>query len=111
MNGLIKVGFCAIIGLTISACASTPTASDAKVTEAKTALKEQTSDVTERKTAKITTSDGSEKVCKRTQQTGTRFTKKVCMTQDEWDNIAASSKQTASEVQRRSAQQSNPTGN
>lgn len=110
MNTLFKIGCATVICIGMSACATAPKPSDATYTEAKAALVDQTSDVTEWKTATVTTSSGAEKVCKRTQQSGTRFTKKVCMTQAEWDQIAEESKRTASEVQRRSGQQSNPTG-
>ena len=110
MNAFYKIGCAAFVCLSISACTSTSTTKNAEKAAAKQSLDEKTADVTETKTATLTTTDGSVKVCKRTQQTGSRFKTKVCMTKAEWDAISEKSRKTTGGVQRRSGQQSNPTG-
>jgi len=110
MNKLIKLSSIFCLGLAISACATAPATSNVGPVTAKTSLGEQTKDVTEWKTAKITVSDGTERVCKRIQQPATRFTKKVCRTQAEWDRLSDAAKNLASKIQRGGALQGNGGG-
>ena len=109
MSNIIKVGAISVMGFILVGCA-TSNVTDQELATSKTSLAAQTEDVSEWKTAAVKVSDGTEKVCKRTEQTGTRFKKKVCMTQAEWDNLAAQSQRASSEAQRRSGAQSNRTG-
>ena len=115
MNVFFKVICVSVISFGISACATNTAVQEAQSkegqsTQTKTTLAEQTADVTEWRSATVKVADGTEKVCKRTQQTGTRFKKKICLTQEQWDGMADASKRSASEVQRRSGTQSNPGG-
>jgi hypothetical protein len=109
--GSAKIGFVLCFGVMMTACSTVPASSNTDVVTSKAALVEQTKDVKEWKAATVKVSDGSEKICKRTQQTGTRFTKKVCMTQAEWDNMAEASKRVTSSAQQRSAIQGPRQGN
>lgn len=46
--------------------------------------------------------DPNEEVCRRVKQTTTRFTKKVCMTRQQWADMASNAKKNTSELQQRS---------
>lgn len=50
----------------------------------------------------------SKKVCKKFRPTGTRFSKKVCMTQHRWDELKKNAQDLARNSQRLSLQQSRP---
>lgn len=103
MINIIKTGLISISILAVSACATstTPKNTETQVNAPKT----ETTIVSKPAiVAKVDNAiDGEKKICKRSVPTGSRFTKKICMTKNEWDAIRETARQSTQDFQRKGA--------
>ena len=97
------VALCAGAILSLAACAATPKSEEA-VTYAEPQNNTEkailaANDLTASKT--ITKSEDGEVKCKFEPVVGSKFRRKICMTQDQWDQMADESRKRTGDIQRR----------
>ncbi len=79
----VKIGVAISATALLIACATT----DSEKTTASNIKADATNSEPSEKTEDTKTADASKKICRRQAITGSRFKKKICHTQDEWDKI------------------------
>ena len=108
-----RVALCAGAMIALAACAATPKSSEmatAKSSEAVVYAEPQNdkeaailaaNDLSA--TKNVTKSADGKIKCKRESVVGSNFKRKICMTQDQWDQMAAEGRKTTGDIQRRKA--------
>ena len=99
MNKLILAG---TLGLLLAACATATDGADTMASEPQAATEAET--VTQETTASVdAVGDPNEEICRRVEQTATRFTARVCKTRAEWVREAEFARQDTQRMQRGNA--------
>lgn len=102
LNNTLKLTLCAGAMVVLAACASTSTTQETKYEEPKN-QKEVAMVTAEKLSATksvVKSADGDVK-CKLEPVVGSKFKRKVCLTQEQWDQQAAESRSTLDGIQRR----------
>lgn len=103
LKNTLKLSLCAGAMVVLAACASTADTKEAVTYEAPKNQKEVAILTANELSAtkNVTKSADGEMVCKRQAVVGSNFKRKICMTQDQWDQSAAESRATTDGIQRR----------
>ena len=99
----VKLVLCAGAMVVLTACAATPKMTEAVKYEAPANQKEVAILTANELSAtkNVTKSADGEMVCKRQAVVGSNFKRKICMTQDQWEQMQAESQKTTGDIQRR----------
>ena len=99
----IKLMLSAGAVMTLAACAATPKSTEA-VTYAEPQNQKEAAILAANElsaTKTVTKSADGNVKCKMEPVVGSKFRRKICMTQDQWDQMAAESQKTTGDIQRR----------